>query len=691
MFRSTGCNWRAVCSSLVLILTAGVLVVPVQASVHLTDPAGTLDQIFGTSMTELEDLNGDGHWEFLIGAPGDPAGSEHGKVFFWFGGTALTAEADHTWTGSPGEKFGWAVARIGDVNDGGVADWAVGAPLADNVATNAGRVYVFYGESDHETGSDPDLTIDGEIAGDQFGFAISAAGDFDGDGRDDFIVGAPYNDLSGIQAGAAYVIYGASGGPSNDLSDATVLTGGSASGLFGWSVSDAGNFLGGNPDCVAVGAPLDDTYGIDAGGLYVFEGVIPPAVPNATIDFTTGTSYTLNPADSQYGFAVRGINRWNSDGYDDLAVGAPWSNASALEAGRVEIVFGGLTPTPSNDPFVNGEVAYDHFGYALARVHDVTGSSADDLLIGAPLHNGGATDTGKAYLYAGGSPSYASAASLEALAADPIPGQNVANDLFGWAVSSAGFFDGDEVPDLAVGAPGGNIASGAVAGYGWLQDSAGDVVPTFLLSWRAVWQTPDQVALDFNLGLSVDQIALVTIGRQFHWSDNQTTLGAVVFEGPVTLDSYDSYGQLSWDIAGYHLVYTETEPVPEDAELGYWLLVLTQSGDKIDLKYLAGPGQQPPEPSVGEILSLDPVWPNPCNPQANVRFRARSGQFVRCRVTDVRGRLVQELYAGQANGDWQTLVWDGRNAHGQSVPSGAYLIVLEAEQRSLLRRVSLTR
>ena len=304
MFRKLTSNWRAVFFPVVLFGALLIPVIPARGAVHLTDENGSGGTLFGAAMTELEDLNGDLKWEFLVGAPGAPNGGSHGAVFMWMGGQELTAEPDFQWTGVIQEQFGFSVARIGDVNDDGEPDWAVGAPYSNEGGTNKGKVYLFYGDAN--PASIIPVGIIGELGGDNFGYSLSAAGDFNSDGVDDFIVGAPAID-SGLpgRAGFAYVIFGDNGGVSTDLGDALKLTGDFSADGFGWSVTDAGNFLGGD-DCVAVGAPKNDSrWGLNAGAVYVYEG---GGSPNNVVDHVIGCGGTA--AGSQYGFAVRGVGDW---------------------------------------------------------------------------------------------------------------------------------------------------------------------------------------------------------------------------------------------------------------------------------------------------------------------------------------------------------------------------------------------
>ena len=684
MFFSFASNLRAVFFPMVLICTVGALSMPVQGAVHLLDEVGAADHEFGRSMTEIEDLNGDGKWEFLVGAPGAPSGSGGGAVFLWLGGTELTVAADYQWTGVIPEQFGWSVARIGDVNDDGKPDWAVGAPTSNEGGLGKGKVYLFYGNANPAVITP--VGILGEIGGDNFGFSVSAAGDFDNDGVDDLIIGAP-NGAAGL--GAAYVVFGKSGGVSTDLADALRLDGPVNGSTFGWSVTDVGNFLGG-ADCVAVGAPLATSFGLEAGAVYVYEG---GSSPNNISDHEISSSGIK--AGGQYGFAVRGVGRWDGDNLDDLAIGAPFANDAGADAGRAEIVFGESFGPPSStgDRFVNGEVGGDNLGFSLARLYDVIGTSADDLLIGAPFHDQPQTDAGKAYVFAGGSSS-GGAGGLFGYENVPLMPGTEADDFFGTAVASAGDFDGDGLWDAAVGAPNGNILTNARAGFARLYDTSGGVVPAFVTTWSAGWVPAGAsgvIQLSFAFSVPATSFVDVTLSRQVLDENRQVADSQVLWSGR-PLSGTTAAGVLAVDGEGF----TFADPGPAVGTTGvgainYSIEALTADGFSFTLDALSGPEDLRFLSGSASLLALQPAWPNPANPAVSVRFRGSVREQVNVRIFDVRGGLVRTLYRGNGTGDWQNLIWNGRTDTDRAAASGLYFIRLDNGDRSLKQRVVLAR
>lgn len=666
-------NWRAVCGLFGLLAALGIASGAFADALHLADGvAGTAGQEFGAALAGLEDITGDGLGELLVGAPGmDQGGQDAGAAFLWLGNTAVTEEPHAAWYGLANENFGFSVAAIGDVNDDDVPDFAVGAPRNDTGGTDKGRVCIFYGGAN--LSATPDLVIRGENGYDQFGYAIGAAGDFNGDGKDDLIVGAPYNDAAGSDAGAAYIIYGASGGPSADLGEALKLTGPVGGGNFGFSVCGAGNFLAGNEDAVAVGAPYYDSFGLDAGAVFVFEGADPPASPNAVHDHVA--SVGGSPAGSLFGWVVRNVGRWDSDGYDDLAVGAPGAGG---ETGRVEIFFGDNSPSAQGDRYATGQDADDQLGYSLVGGQDWTENGRDDVLIGAPTQSADGADAGRAYIFEGGSTS-GGYTVLDALPVDPMVAGNAPGDLYGFAVAACTDFDGDGTPDHGIGAPAGNISfNGTTAGYCRFLATDPQTVGTAPEGLSYAWRQDGTVWVAVQWGSSWDEVADLSIIR------SEESAGGRVLDRSVVRD-----GQVP---GGTGAVFEVVDPGPFYAlgteVVAYRAELRLQDGRT---RLLASPETlvftDRPLPRV----QAGAVWPNPANPQASLEFRVPAGQSYLVTVHDVRGHEVALVSQGSGTGLNETATWDGRDAAGRQLPSGTYFFRLLAGQVTEVRKVVLAR
>ncbi|MEO2093046.1 MAG: hypothetical protein ABGY71_03175 [bacterium] len=215
--------------------------------------------LFGASVA-LGDLDGDGRAEFIVGAYGDDSnGTDSGTVFVYSGASGNLL---YTLTGDEGDHFGFSISFVPDTNGDGRGDFVVGARAADTNGNNSGAALLFSGLDGtllHEFG--------GEAAFDLFGSAVAGCVDLDGDGLGDLICGAYLNDAQGSGAGRAYVYSGASG------SLLFTLQGTGVGDAFGYAVDDAGDVNGDGASDLIVGAPSNDTSFQNAGQASVYSGV----------------------------------------------------------------------------------------------------------------------------------------------------------------------------------------------------------------------------------------------------------------------------------------------------------------------------------------------------------------------------------------------------------------------------------
>lgn len=395
---------------------------------------------------------------------GHPIDPEHDTARFT-GSVYGHAVLLHEFTGE-GEfnYFGKSTAPGGDINGDGFDDVLIGAPGYSVKDLNAGRVYVYYGNPNVNA---PDIFIDGENDDDQFGYAVSSAGDVNGDGYSDFLVGAPYNDANGSNAGQVYLYFGGGLEEINSLDPAADLkfTGESAGDNFGAFVTSLGDINKDGYGDFFVGAPYNDHAAENAGAGYVYlGGPNLDAQPDLILYGEGKWDYS--------GSSAAGIGDFNQDGYGDFAVGAYAGDQKAVDAGKVNIYFGGAPPNPVADVSLAGEKKGDYFGYSIAGA-EVNGDQAVDLLIGAYASDQKAQDAGKIYVYFA-IPTFNKEPNLV------ISGET-AGDYFGYALSSAGDLNGDGQGDFLVGAYGydgdaGN--AGRVYGFygGTVLDTTPDVI-----------------------------------------------------------------------------------------------------------------------------------------------------------------------------------------------------------------------
>jgi len=218
------------------------------------------------------------------------------------------------------DRFGFSVSGAGDVNGDGFYDLIVGAFRDDNTAYNSGSVRVFSGSTGSEL-----FTFNGDDAHDQFGFSVSGAGDVNGDGFADLIVGSNVDDNNGISSGSARVFSGVDG------SVLFTFNGDSAGDNFGHSVSGAGDVNGDGYADLIVGAPSDRNYGINSGSARVFSGA----------DGSILVTFNAESALERFGNSVSGAGDVNGDGFDDLIVGAYRDDDNGTDSGSARVITGG--------------------------------------------------------------------------------------------------------------------------------------------------------------------------------------------------------------------------------------------------------------------------------------------------------------------------------------------------------------
>ena len=339
---------------------------------------------------------------------------------------------------APGDALGTSVGVAADVDGDRVPDCVVGAPFDDTNGTDAGSVQVV-------SGADGRIlwTFFGAAAGDQFGAAVAAAGDVDGDGQADLIVGAPNAAPNGVASGQAVVLSGATG------SVLYRFGGPAANAMLGNAVSGLGDIDGdGYADFVlgVVGAKL-------AGA-----GVGAASVVSGRFGRVIREHFGVAPGDA-LGTAVAGAGDVDGDGFCDVLVGVPGDDTNGIDAGSVR-VFSGRDGSALLT--LLGDAAGDGFGSAVAGAGDCDGDGIDDVLVGASGADGPAgPDAGLARVYSGGSGTVHLSWNGHA-----------AQDGFGAAVGGGRDVDGDGQPDLVIGAPGSDLA-GVDAGSAWVFSSAG--------------------------------------------------------------------------------------------------------------------------------------------------------------------------------------------------------------------------
>jgi VCBS repeat-containing protein len=318
-----------------------------------------LEDALGISVANVGDMNGDGRGDIVLGAHrANAPGFDSGAAYVVFG-KATGGTVNVGAMGSQGfvingagvnDQLGYSVTGLGDVNGDGRPDIGIGGRLNDLNGTDSGSAWVVFGKTTTTTVNLGSLgaggfRIGGENDSDLAGFSLTAAGDVNGDGRADILVGAPGADQNGAATGAAYIVYGKAGSAAVNLG----------------ALGSGGIRIGGEAD------------------------------------------------GDQLGHALAAVGDVNGDGFDDFLLATPGSDESGPDAGAVYLLFGRAEGFASFDMSelsdgalrLTGMQAGDEFGHAVSRAGDVNGDGLQDFLITAPLADTPANASGAAWLVLG--------------------------------------------------------------------------------------------------------------------------------------------------------------------------------------------------------------------------------------------------------------------------------------------------
>ncbi|MBD2295802.1 FG-GAP repeat protein [Anabaena sphaerica FACHB-251] len=467
------------------------------------------------------------------------------------------------------DHLGYSISNAGDVNGDGIDDIIIGAPLDDpNEENNAGSSYVVFGTNqgfpttiDISTLNGINgFTLIGGTEGDGSGHSVSAAGDINGDGIDDLVIGAPFADPNGESSGAAYIVFGKnsfSSTPTINLSSLNgtngfIINGLAAEDELGYKVSNAGDINKDGFDDLIIAAPnVYSNPNGQPGKAYVIFG---QSNFNSNFDLTSlngSNAFVINglTANDELGFAVSSAGDVNNDGIDDLIIGAHYADPNGSRSGRAYIVFGSeeqfsstldlSSLNGSNGFIINGQDD-EELGFSVSSAGDVNNDGIDDIIIGAPFaHPNGVTHAaGISYVVFGKDGNFEPILDLSTLDGNngfAIKGIGE-SDNSGWAVTGVGDVSGDGIDDFIISAnnadPNGESSGQSYVIFGknnfGSSINLADIDGTngFVINGKSVWD---------NLGHSVsgggdvngDGIRDLIVSAPF--ADSQTGEGYVIF------------------------------------------------------------------------------------------------------------------------------------------------------------------
>lgn len=400
----------------------------------------------------------------------------------------VSVHANSTFGNLTNQKFGTIVINAGDINGDGGNDILIGAPYDDTNGSDAGAVFLFYGPIDVTSISldDYDAKFNGENAGDLAGFSIAASGDFDNDGYDDILIGAPYHDHSSTtNTGALYLIYGDASALTGNIELSDNLDKNDETRIAKFYLSNENENLGFQVSFISdLDSDSDDEFLVSAiqghnsssdpnGIVLLVKGRTSSFDQGFHINIISGTSDKViygESSNDQLGYSFKFLGDADDDGTaDEVLVGAPGNDTGGSNAGEAYIfelldVTGGLDdkfyPSEATATF-SGTTTNQQAGISVDTL-DINGDGDSDFVISAP---GTTSVSGNVFvIYNDGT----SMSDANLSSSDVIISTSESEDLLGYKIAGLGDINNDGYDDLMIGDPSFDVGDEANAGMIYL-------------------------------------------------------------------------------------------------------------------------------------------------------------------------------------------------------------------------------